>query len=192
MAAKKKSNLTLAKVKSVSKALDKMEQYEITDGEYKGETISFYPTFSHTVIEEVLVDLQALIKEALEKEIKISDEMYLHLINFLAIKHFTHFKKDITSSSLLTEGKETGLIDWIKHFRKTGLYKEIIEEVFLATEVKKVIDHIVSFTATGVVMGDLEQQMQDKVASLKFKYSDVFEQVGKIGEARNVLANPIN
>ena len=188
MAAKKKSNLTLAKVKSVSKALDKMEQYEITDGEYKGETISFYPTFSHTSIEEVLVDLQTLIKEALEKEIKISDEMYLHLINFLAIKHFTHFKNDIPSS-LLSEGKTVGVLDYMEHFRKTGLYKIIIEEVFLTTELKKVIDHIVNFTATGLVMSDLEQQMQDKVASLKFKYSDVFEQVGKLGEARNVLAD---
>lgn len=44
MAAKK--NLTLSSVKAKSKQVDKMEKYEIEEGEYAGATISFYPIFT--------------------------------------------------------------------------------------------------------------------------------------------------
>ena len=177
MAAKK--DLTLSKVKATAKKIDKMEKYEIEEGEYAGATISFYPIFSETKIEEVLLEFQSLQKEALDKKLELSEEMNVHLLQFLTIKHFTHFKKDMPST-LLGQGKNAaGLLDWMESFRSTGLYNLILTEVFLQSELKKVFDALSDFLGATLLLHDIEKSVQLKSARLKDKYSKEIDAVNK-------------
>ena len=171
--------LTLSQVKAKSKEIDKMEKYEITEGQDAGKTISFYPIFSYTKIEELLTELQKVFIEAKEKEITISEEMNIYLIQLMMIKHFTHFKKQMPDT-LIGEGKKEGLIDWLEHFRKTGLFKLILEEVFLPTETKKVFSSLTDFLSKSIVYSDIESEMNRKVQDLKLKNKDVISQIRNI------------
>ena len=176
MAAKK--NLTLSSVKAKSKKVDKMEKYEIEEGEYAGETISFHPIFSETKIEELLMEFQGLIKEAQDKELELSEQLNIHLLQLLTIKHFTHFKKDMPSV-LIGQGKKEGLLDWLEHFRKTGLYNLIIAEVFLQSEVKKVFDALTSVIGSSLLLQDLENDIARKSEQMRTRYSKEIEKVTK-------------
>ena len=176
MAAKK--NLTLSSVKAKSKKVDKMEKYEIEEGEYAGETIFFFPIFSETKIEELLMEFQGLIKEAQDKELELSEQLNIHLLQLLTIKHFTHFKKDMPSV-LVGQGKKEGLLDWLEHFRKTGLYNLIIAEVFLQSEVKKVFDALTSVIGSSLLLQDLENDIARKSEQMRTKYSKEIEKVTK-------------
>ena len=176
MAAKK--NLTLSSVKAKSKQVDKMEKYEIEEGEYAGETISFYPIFSETKIEELLMEYQGLIKEAQDKELELSEQLNIHLLQFLTIKHFTHFKKDMPSV-LIGQGKKEGILDWLEHFRKTGLYNLIIGEIFLQSEIKKVFDTLTSVIGSSLLLQDLENDIARKSEQMRTKYSKEIDKVTK-------------
>ena len=171
-----KKNLTLSSVKAKSKKIDKMEKYEIEEGEYKGETISFYPIFSTVKIEELLEEYQLLIKEASDKKIELSEQMNIPLLQFLTITHFTHFKKDIPST-LLSEGKKVGVLDWLDHFRSTGLYELIITEVFLQSEMKKVFDGMTSILGASLLLENLENDVRSKSTALKNRFSKEVEQI---------------
>lgn len=172
----KKGNLTLSNVKKVSKQLDKMEKFEIEEGQYAGETISFYPIFTDDRIQELLAEMQALQKEAMTNEIELSEEMQIHLINFLAIKHFSHFKKSLPST-LIGKGKEAGIFDYLEQFRKTGLYSLFIKEIFLPAEMNKIHDAITDFVSASLVTLDLEDKINRKVEKLKMQNKDTYDKL---------------
>lgn len=184
------TNLTIAKVKKQSKEFDKTEKYEITDGVYKGSIITFYPTFSDTKIEELLTELQSIQKEIVDNKLDISEKMNVYIIQFLIIKHFTHFKNAIPSS-LLPNDKNESLLDYLEHFQKTGLFKLILDNVFLPTEIQKVFESLTDFVSKALVHIDLEKQLQDKVSNLKFKYKDAFDQIDELDNdnIENVLVD---
>lgn len=174
MAAKK--DLSLSKVKSTSKKIDKMEKYEIDEGVYAGETVSFYPTFSDDRIENLLKEFQKLLLEADEKGIELSDEMNIHLLNMLMIKHFSHFHNAIPSS-LLGEGKKEGFLDYLDHFRKTGLYVLFMDTIFLPSEINKVHNSMTDFISKSLLTDHLSADVNRKLEALRFKYADAFNQV---------------
>jgi hypothetical protein len=179
MATKKKNNLTLAKVKKVSKQLEEIEVHEIEDGLYKGEQITFSPIFDDKTIEELLTEFGNLLNDADEKGIELSQRMQIYLIYMLIIKHFTHFKESLPSS-LLGQGKSAGLLDTLEHFHKTGLLSECLNNMFMPKEVNKVLDKMTDFAATGLLANELDQEMITKFEQLKLRNADVFEQLGKI------------
>lgn len=172
----KKGNLTLSNVKKVSKQLDKMEKFEIEEGQYAGETVSFYPIFTEDRIQELLAEMQALQKEAMTKKIELSEEMQIHLINLLAIKHFSHFKSSLPSV-LVDQGKEPDLMECLSIFRKTGLYSLFIKDIFLPAEMNKIHDAITDFVSASLVTLDLEDKINRKVEKLKMQNKDTYDKL---------------
>ena len=182
----KQNNLTLAKVKKISKQLDETEIHIIEEGHYIGEQITFSPIFNDKTIEELLTEFGQMLNEADEKGMELSQNMQIYLIYMLIIKHFTHFKKDI-HSTLLGEEKKTGMLDILEHFRKTGLLTECLNNMFLPSETSKVLSKMTDFSAMGLLSMDLDKQMVEKFDSLKLKNKDVFEQLGKIDTGNKVV-----
>jgi aminoglycoside phosphotransferase family enzyme len=180
-------NLTLAKVKKISKQLDEKETHIIEEGHYKGEQITFSPLFNDKVIEELLTEFGQILNEADEKEIKLSQQMQIYLIYMMTIKHFTHFKKDIPST-LLSKGKTTGLLDTLDHFHKTGLLTECLSTMFLPSEVNKIFSKMTDFAATGLLSMELDKKMVEKFEQMKLQNASAFEQLDKINVENNIVS----
>lgn len=178
MSKTKQKNLSLSTVKKVSKQLDTTETYTIESEHYKGEQITFQPIFDDITIENLFIEYQQLILEADKKEFEISQDMQITLLNFLIIKHFTHFKKDIPS--VLINNTKDGILEWIKHFTKSGLFKEMLEEMFLPQECAKIFKRLTDVVATSMIQTDLEAETKQKYESLKVKNSFIFDQIRNI------------
>jgi hypothetical protein len=172
-------NLKLSTIKAKSKEMDTTETHEIQCESYKGEQITFNPLFSEIEIEELLKEFGKLLNEAQQKEITISEEMQIYLIQFLIIKHFTHFKKDIPDT-LLGEKKNAGILDWLDHFRKTGLLKECLEEMFLQKEIRKVFSRMTDFASSSLLVMQLNEEMNKKFEKMRLKNAEVFEELENI------------
>lgn len=172
-------NLTLAHVKKVSKSLEQTQVHIIEEGLYEGEQITFRVLFDDKSIEELLTEFGQLLIEADEKEIKLSEQMQIYLLNMLTIKYFTHFKSSLPST-LLGDGKNAGMLDTLDHFHKTGLLSECFDRMFLPTETRKVSNKMTDFAATGLLAKDLNEEMMKKFEQLRIKNADVFEQLGQI------------
>jgi hypothetical protein len=160
--------------------MDSTLKHEIQCQMYQGETITFHPLFSETKIEELLKEFAQLLNEADSKNLEISQEMQIYLIQFLTIKHFTHFKKDFPSTLLGQTKKEAGLLDYLNHFRKTGLLRECLEDMFLLKEVQKVFNRLTDMAGASLLVIDLDKEMMRKFEQLKIKNADVFKELEKL------------
>jgi aminoglycoside phosphotransferase family enzyme len=187
MAKTKQNNLTLAKVKQVSKQVSETRTHIIEEGLYKGEQITFTPLFNDKTIEELLTEFGHLMNEADQKEIELSQQMQIYLIHMLSIKHFTHFKKDIPAT-LLSKGKTVGILDTLDHFHKTGLLTECLNTMFLPAEVNKLFSKMTEFAATGLLSMELDKKMVEKFEELKLKNASAFEQLDKINVENNIVS----
>jgi hypothetical protein len=97
----------------------------------------------------------------------------------LTIKHFTHFKKDFPST-LIGEKKNAGLLDLLDHFRKTGLLRECLEDMFIPKEVQKVLSRLTDVASASLLAMDLDNEMMRKFEQLKFKNADIFKELEKL------------
>jgi hypothetical protein len=179
MASKKQSNLTLTKVKQISKKMDETLVHIIEDGLYQNEQITFQVLFDDRTIEELLTEFGKLLNDADEKGIELSQQMQIYLIYTLIIKHFTHFKSSLPST-LLGENKSAGMLDYLDHFHKTGLLAECMNNMFLPKEVSKVFDKMTDFAATGLLANQLNEEMVKKFEQLQIKNKEVFEKLNTI------------
>jgi hypothetical protein len=186
MAKAKQNNLTLSKVKSVSKSLDKTRVHIIESGHYVGEQITFHPIFNDKTIEELLTEFGKMLNEAEEKSIDLSQNMQIYLIYMLTIKHFTHFKKDIPST-LLSQDKNAGMIDILEHFHKTGLLLECLDKMFLPSETTKVLNKMTDFAAMGLLSMDLDKKMIEKFEQLKSKNENMFERLKNFNTENEIV-----
>jgi hypothetical protein len=186
MAKVKQNNLTLSTVKKVSKKLDETRVHIIEEGHYVGEQITFHPIFNDKTIEKLLTEFGNMLNEAEEKEIALSQNMQIYLIYMLTIKHFTHFKKDLPST-LITQGKNVGMLDTLEHFHKTGLLSECLNNMFLPSETSKVLNKMTDFAAMGLLSMDLDQQMVKKFEDLKVKNNEVFNQLENIKTENEIV-----
>ena len=177
-------NLSLATVKQKSKLMDQTQVHVIENGLYQGEQITFTVLFNDKSIEELLTEFGQLLNEANEKKIEVSQQMQIHLLYILIIKHFTHFKKDIPSI-LLGKGKSAGMLDTLDHFHKTGLLNECISSMFLPAEVNKVFNKLTDVAATSLLAMDLNEEMMKKMEQMKIKNKEVFEQLEQINVENN-------
>jgi hypothetical protein len=181
----KAKNLTLTTVKKKSKELDQTRVHTIENGSYVGEQITFKVQFDDVTIEELLTEFAQLMNETEKQEIKITQQMQLYLLEFLIIKFFTHFKSSIPSSLLGQDGKE-GILDWLDHFRKTGLMKECLEVMFVKDQVQKVFNQMTDFAATGLLAMNLDEEMKKKFQELQLQNQDIYKQLDELK-----LENPI-
>jgi hypothetical protein len=181
----KSTKLKLSDIKKASNEIIKTRQHTIESGNYIDQTITFQPIFDDVAIEELLTEYGQLINEAEKKEIKLSQQMQLYLLEFLIIKYFTHFKSYIPSSLLGTDGKE-GILDWLDHFRKTGLMKECLEVMFIRDQVQKVFNQMTDFAAKGLLAMNLNEEMMKKLQELQIQNDDIYKQLDSLK-----LENPI-
>lgn len=172
MAKKQNTDLKLSIVKKQADELKETAQYELEDG----HTITFSPLFGDLQIEVMLEELQQHHITMKDKGIELSEKMNLYFINLLIIKHFTHFKSDMPNE-LLAVGKKVGLLDWLNHFADTGLMKIIMDEVFVAKEVRKVYDKLTEFLGTTLLLNELSEMTQRKVDNMRFKHSDAISKI---------------
>ncbi|MED3562245.1 hypothetical protein [Bacillus xiapuensis] len=172
-------NLTLAQVKKASKKLDETKVHIIEEGLYQDEQITFRVLFDNKTIEELLTEFGHLINEAKEKEITLSEQMQINLLEMLTIKYFTHFKSSLPST-LLGKGKNAGMLDTLDHFYKTGLLSECINKMFLPEQVNKVLGKMTDFAAAGLLAEDLNEQMMKKFEQLQIKNANIFKELDKM------------
>ena len=180
----KQTNLSLAKVKQVSKQLDQTRVHIIEEGNFIGEQITFQPIFDDVKIEELIIGYAQLLKEAEEKGITVSANNQVYFLYMQVIKYFTHFSSSIPSS-LLGEGNKAGFLDTLKYFRKTGLFEECINRMFLPEQLSRVFNKATDMAATGLLSQDLDKKMTEKLEKLKVQNKAVFEQLEQINIENN-------
>jgi hypothetical protein len=168
MAKQKNTNLKLSEIKSAAKKAHQKEVYELENG----KTITFYPLFPDLMIDSLLEELQKHMVTLKEKEINLSEKMTLMFINLMIIKHFTHFKSDMPDT-VLGDGKNPGLLDWLEHFADTGLMKTIMDEVFMQDQVMKVYDKLTEFLGTTMLLDELGEKTIKHFENLKLKNADL-------------------
>lgn len=166
--------LSLSKAKKISKKFDEIVTYELQDG----SIYRFYPYFSETLIEEMLMDYQILFNEAIEKGIELSDSLIYHLMNLIIIKH--------ASPSLKEQFKDDFLfhVEALESLRNAGYYREIINHALVPEEVQKVRDAIVEKIAEGNVLDQMLRKVMDRMKTLELENRDIIEKFEQAIQSR--------
>lgn len=171
----KSTLLKLSDVKKSVKEKSKQEEYTLNNG----STFKFQPFFFEPDIEELLLDFQQLLQEATEKGIEISDLLHYHLIHLMCIKHFSHLKSQIKGGIL----EHIEVLDFL---RKEGIYKEVMDDVFIPKEVNKVKEYISEVIGTSQAMTSMLEKAQQKAQELELKNRDVIEQLNSVGKQKQI------
>ncbi|MEL3959402.1 hypothetical protein NST17_19815 [Caldifermentibacillus hisashii] len=168
-----KSNLLkMSDVKKKAKESQIQETYTLHDD----TVLKFYPIFSETKIEELMIDLQLLLKESELKQIEITDSLMYHLINLMTIKHFSHLGKFI-------KGGVLEHIEYLDALRNGGYYKEIID-VFLPSEKQKIYEALSDKIAENQVFENILSKVAERTQELKLKNEDLFKQIDSLGKTQ--------
>ena len=163
----KQKNLTLATVKKQYKKSHSKEDYELKDG----LNLNFSPIFPHRDIEKLLEHMAEQFKYAEENGIEITDKFTMDYTLFLMIRQFTHLGKDISDKF----EEQIQQMEWLVD---TGYFKEIVEEVFMQSEIQKVFDKAVEVSSKFIFLEKLTTQMQEKVSTLELQNKDVLSELG--------------
>lgn len=180
MARKKSNDLKLTEVKKTAKSLDQKETIELSNG----KDLHFYPIFKETIIQELLQELQEKMIYTKENNIDLKESTIYNYTLFLPIKYFTHLRKDIPDAF-------EGQVEAMKWLIDTGLFKEIVEEVFDKNEINKVWDGITDFLAATQFSDKLGEDIVEKFRTLELENRDIIENAFKHKNTsfRNVLAD---
>lgn len=171
--AEKQPLLKMTDVKKKAKRNTKMEEYELHDG----AILKFYPIFSDNIVENMLVDFQEILTEANQQEFELDDQLLYHLLNYVAIKHATHLKKQLKDGFL-------NAMEALEALRESGYYREIIEEVFMDEQMVKLQDRIADLIAQSQVIEDIMNKAQQKFEDLQIANQD------KIAQLENLDVTP--
>lgn len=164
----KSRQLSMAKVKREAVKTSKMEDYELNSV----DKIRHYPIFSQGKINEMLKEYQEQTQYATEQDVLLPEERALDYIYFLCIKHFTSLKKGISD-------KYEEQILQMNHLVDSGYYTQIVNEVFMQSEINKVLDSITDVISSFQLLESVNTQINQKTESLKIKNKNML----------NVLAN---
>jgi|SRR5690625_3668306 len=161
--------ITMPKIKKEASSINKTEEYIMND---KNEAIRFYPYFPEGKIDDLLEELREDVLYSMEKGIDLVDDdrFFLEYIYFLCIKHFTSLKKGISDS---LENK----ILQFEYLKDTGYYRQIVEDVFLASELEKVTNALAKLNAVDKMYTKIEQKTEDYVKELEFRNKEVIEKL---------------
>lgn len=165
----KPKQLTMAQVKREAVKTNKMAEYTLSTD----EAIRHYPIFPQGKINEMLKEYQDQIQYATKKDILIPEEKTLDYIYFLCIKYFTSLKKGISDKY------ENQLLQ-MEHLIDAGYFKEIVNDVFMQSEINKVLDAITDLLSTFQLLENIDVQLNRKTEDLKVRNKDII----------NVLADP--
>jgi hypothetical protein len=165
--AKQSTNLTMGKIKKAYRKTQEKVNYELKDG----LNLTLSPIFAHSEIEKLLEHMSEQFKYAEEKGIEISEKFTMDYILFLCIKQFTHLGKEISDNFEEQYQQMEWLVD-------TGYFKEIVEDVFMQEEIKKVFDKAVELSSKFAFLEKLTEQMQENVRNIQLKNADVISQLG--------------
>jgi len=160
----KSKKFTLTQNKKQFTQLNKMEEYELLNAE--GFAIKFYPEFSHDRIQDLLNELRTSLEYINKNEIEFAEEMYIDYVFFLCIKHFTHLKSGISNEF------DKQLVQ-MKELVATGVYKEIIEDVFSQKEIKKVLDSLGDIIGNTMFLNTVENKAKEKLEQLELQNKDM-------------------
>lgn len=145
-----------------------------------GEDMEFYPHFSRTKIKEIIAEFQEYMASENKEdkkfmEVVTQDEVSTMLFwYFLAIKKFTHFGEQMKRLKTAR-----GLAPYYNALLETGLLEEIVNDVFIYEEVKKINDmfatEVATMGAAMEIMNTYEEQL--KKAQNKFKEETIKNKV---------------
>lgn len=164
MSKKASTDIKFSQIKKIAKEANETEVYEFDDG----ATLTFYPIFPASMIEEMFVEIQTVFNKVGDK-LDLNEGTLHKFVFFHAIKHFTHLKSQLKATSL------AGQLNEMNSIVDSGYYEIIINEVFLQSELNKIFDIMSKFAAQSAFFEKLQNKMQDELATLELKNKDVFE-----------------
>jgi hypothetical protein len=163
MATKKNTDIRFTTIKQKAKESHLKEKYELEDG----STISFYPIFPSSLIDEMLKEIQITLQTK-DEQIEMSEEMTMKYVLFMCIKHFTHLKNQLKATTFVEQLNEMqSIVD-------AELFDLIIEEVFLQSEIQKVFDKLAKISGKFLFLEKMNQKMQDEFSKIELKNKDIF------------------
>ncbi len=178
----KPKNLTITKIKNEAVKTRKMEEYIINSD---GDIIKFYPTFPQGKIDELLEELRKDIIYANDNDIELThdDNFFISYIMFLSVKHFTSLKNSISD-------KLENKIQIFEHMKDSGYFNIIVDEVFLPSELSKVIESLSKVLGTQRFMEQIETKSNDYLETLKFRNQQLMDDLdNQIEEKEGKLKN---
>ncbi|TCJ01086.1 hypothetical protein [Cytobacillus praedii] len=174
--AKKNTDIKFSTMKQKAKEVNLMEQYAFDDD----TTLSFYPIFPPTLIEEMISNISTVLTKEGD-ELQLSEDMMHKFIIFHCIRKFTHLSKQLkaeTFSGQLTEME--AIID-------SGYFEKIVDEVFLSKEIHKVFDAMTKISSNYMFLEKMTQKMHDEVSKLELKNKHIFENLNLNKSENNVV-----
>lgn len=167
-------SLTMEKIEQTAKESNKMEQYDLSDE----DLIMFYPIFPNRKINELLEELREDLIYAEEKKIELdsSDDFFLNYVYFLCIKHFTSLKEGFSDN---LEDK----ILQLEHLSDTEYFNQIVSEVFMVSELDKVIDSLSQIFAIDKVLEKINEKTQEHMGRLEFRHKELLEELDQTVES---------
>lgn len=159
MSQPKKPRVKKFNLKSVEKqfkAINTYSNYEVTVNGNK-ETIRYYRIFDDVKIEELLKEAGANLEYDRLHQIGFfkDDGVLFHYLLFLAIRYFTELYDAIPPN--LEEQ-----IPLFEEFRRTGLYKDLINNMFDPNETGRVIEYFTEFIMLNEKLIDIESETRQK------------------------------
>lgn len=176
----KTQQLTMGKVKREAKEAHVLEEYVLNND---NDTIKFYPIFPGGKIDEVLDELHRDVHYANKNEIDLTkdDAFFISYTLFLCVKHFTSLKDGISDS---VEDK----IQQFKYLKDAGYYNQIVNEVFMTSEINKVIQALSESLGTQKFVQQIEERTTDYVKTLEFKNKEMMDNLNRrIAESESKL-----
>lgn len=169
----KNTDLKFSEVKKTAKAVHQKEKYELDDG----STITFYPSFPSTLVDAMLSEIQFIIQTK-EDEVQLTDKMVYDYVLFMCVKHFTHFKTQLTADTFVEQINEMkSIMDTRVENNRTDLFALIIEELFSQKEITLVFDKLAKIMSNEMFLTKMSEKVQDELSNLELKNKDVFDNI---------------
>lgn len=168
----KPKNLTMAKVKRAAKEAYRMEEYELNDS----DKIKFFPIFPQGRINDLLKELQQdqLYADENDIEFNADDEFMVSYVLFLCIKYFTSLEKGFSKKL------EDKLLQF-EYLVDTGYYNQIVNEVFMPSEIRKVFDVVAGQISTYQFIEHVNVLSNEQLEDLKIKNKDLLDSIENMG-----------
>ena len=168
----KSTDLKLTKKKV--KEIHETEKYELDDG----STITFYPLFPHTKINELYGELQKVLSTK-DKDVEMSEKLTFSILNFFTIKHFTHFKSQLKGTTFNEVLDEINALVDLRINDGESLFEFIINELFSQAEINKVYQYAAKHIAQFEYFEKIQDMVQEHVYKLDLKNADLIESAFK-------------
>lgn len=173
----KNMDLKITQIRDKAKLLRQMETYEFEDD----TTLKFYPYFADDMIEELVLEIQGLMKEQEElnanlkedeDKVEFSQKMLETFINYMTIMHFTHLSKN----------KQKGYVknvSFMNDLIKSGWYKKIIDEVFDVKQIYRVYEALGEVIGSSFALEKMMEKAQNQFEKLEIQNEEVFKGFAK-------------